>query len=172
MTQTLYLRNKLNGDNSEKCGTHLHQFKVLFHQKFSFQRTVYITIQYIQPKVGSPQKVPQIANPQILIIDFRTFRKCSSLRICDLRTGKFKKFADLWLRKEPKNLRICDLRNNKKNVCAHLCVQHCAPMYSYSKPCTALLSCAECPGISALQKQKRIKYSLWMYMYIHLCVPL
>jgi hypothetical protein len=32
------------------------------------------------------------------------------LRICDLRTGIPKKFADLRLRNEPKNLRICDLQ--------------------------------------------------------------
>ncbi len=39
-------------------------------------------------------------------------------RICDLRTGTLHKFADLRLRKEPKNLRICNLRTNKKVVVA------------------------------------------------------
>jgi hypothetical protein len=38
----------------------------------------------------------------------------ATLRICDLRTGTPKKFADLRLRNELKNLRICDLRNKKQ----------------------------------------------------------
>jgi hypothetical protein len=44
----------------------------------------------------------------------------TNLRICDLRTGTPKKFADLRLQNEPKNLRICNLRTNRKNLLAHL----------------------------------------------------
>ncbi len=40
----------------------------------------------------------------------------TNLRIYNLRTSTPQKFADLRLRKEPKNLRICDLRTNKKNM--------------------------------------------------------
>ncbi len=44
----------------------------------------------------------------------------TNLWICYFRTGTPKKFADLWLRNEPKNLRICDLRTKKTNLHAHL----------------------------------------------------
>jgi hypothetical protein len=40
----------------------------------------------------------------------------NNLRICDLRTGMPKKFADIGKRNEPKDLRIFDFRTLKK-VC-------------------------------------------------------
>jgi hypothetical protein len=47
------------------------------------------------------------------LLHLRTFRKCDTLRICNLRTGIPKKFADLGLQNESKNLRICDLQTQK-----------------------------------------------------------
>jgi hypothetical protein len=47
------------------------------------------------------------------LLDLLTFSKCGPLRICDLRTGTHKKFADLRKRNEPKNSRICELRTKK-----------------------------------------------------------
>jgi hypothetical protein len=46
-----------------------------------------------------------------------------NLRICDLRNGTPKNFADLRLRNEPKNFRICNLRTFKKKfVCPPLLI--------------------------------------------------
>jgi|688.fasta_scaffold668368_1 hypothetical protein len=47
-----------------------------------------------------------------------------TLRISYLWTGTPQKFADLFLRNEPKNLRICNLQTNKQNLPAHLCQCH------------------------------------------------